>query len=425
MRFETELHDYEVEPLLDRLLQITGDPPWFKKFEALQEHLDQNEFLGPYQVEHHGLELKFRELLGQYERSGVFPLKVQDPQQYELYAFAAGVVRIHDLLSHVGKNRLRGMLLDGLKPDNNLLSLQHEITTAVHLTRIGFDLDFNDIESGSGVDFIARRDGAELEVECKMVSADLGRQIHRKKALALHHHLAPTIARVYESAKTGILIRITIPDRLTSQKSQLEEIREAVSIGVVNGASVTRTAACEVEVRDFPIAGSPFEVAGPADISRAALQDFLLSKLGRTNREQMFMFSPKKKAVATVVESAKADQVLKGLDRQLREASRQFTKTRPGHIAVQLHDLAGEEMEELAKDIASSFGKATGLQRMTSTVLGSCNRTHIHSISYRSHGSFAKHLQLGDYMQKGIVSYIRNPSNPHYGDLRLRPLGEL
>ena len=127
-----------------------------------------------YQSERHGLELTFRSLLSDQRRTGRFPITVKNDAQYRLYAFAATIVRIYEQLSVPGNVRLRGMLLDGLKPDNNLLSLQHEINTAVHFVSRGFDLDFNDIEKGSGVDFIARYDGIELEVECKMFTGDLG-----------------------------------------------------------------------------------------------------------------------------------------------------------------------------------------------------------------------------------------------------------
>jgi len=424
MRFETNLHDYDAVPLLNRLIEITGDTPWSRKFAALQLHLKQNEFLRHYQMERHGIELKLAQLLAEQDRTGAFPVAVQDHLHYSLYAFSAGVVRIHDTLSPVGKNRLRGMLLDGLKPDNNLMSLRHEISTAVHLVSLGFDIEMNDIESGSGVDFIAKRDGAELEVECKMFTGDLGRQIHKRKALVLYHHLKETIDHIYQSAKVGILVRITIPDRLTSQSGQVKDIVDAVSKVVLNGKSVNCTSACQVEVLDFAIGTSPFQVNHPSELSRTAVENFIQNILGRTNQNLMIECSPGKRAVVALVESAKPDEVLKGVHLQLREASSgQFTGTRPGHLSVQFQELTAIQIEELAKDIASGGGDPVGLQVMTSDFLQSSNRTHIHSVAYRSHGSILEAKdQPNIIMEQGIASYIRNPSNKHYDDPRLRPL---
>jgi len=424
MRFEIDVNDYDVVSLLNRLIAITGRAPWGRKFAALQQQLNDNEFLRDYQIERHGIELKLRDLLAEQERTSVFPLPVRDQLQYSLYAFSASVVRIYEKLSPAGKTRLRGMLMDGLKPDNNLLSLQHEITTAVHLVSLGFDIEFNDIENGSGVDFIGRRDGLELEVECKMFTGDLGRQIHKRKVLVLHHHLSETIARIYQSAQTGILVRVTIPDRLTCKPGQLENITSAVSRGVVSGTAVTQTPACEVEVLDFPIRTSPFEVGSPAEISREAVENFTRTRLGRTNSNLMIFFSPRKRAVVVLIESAKPDEVLKGIYRQLREACKgQFTKTRPGHLAVQFQELTAEQMEGLARDGASMDGKPTGLQAMTAALLQSANRTHIHSVAYRSHGTLLRPQgQPHALMEQGIGSFTRNPSSPHYDDPRLRPL---
>ncbi len=110
-----------------------------------------------------------------------FPVHVRDHRHYKLYGFV--VVRIYEQLSLTGQKRLRGMQRDGLQPHNNLLSLQHEILTAVHLMGRGYDVEMNDLENGSGVDFIASLRGLELEIECKMFTGDIGRQIHRRKAL--------------------------------------------------------------------------------------------------------------------------------------------------------------------------------------------------------------------------------------------------
>src|ERR1044071_4374707 len=189
MRFSIDVYDHEVVPLLNRLVGITGEGPWLKKFGTLQQQFKENAFLRDWMVERHGVELKFAELLVREAREGRFPVELQDRLQYELFAFAAGVVRIYDRLSAPGQNRLRGMLLDGLKPDNNLLSLQHEVLTCVHLVSRGYDVEPNDIENGSGLGFIARLGGLELEVECKMFTGDLGRKLVRRKVLMLDHHL--------------------------------------------------------------------------------------------------------------------------------------------------------------------------------------------------------------------------------------------
>src|SRR5262249_39560731 len=158
--------------------------------------------------------IKFHEAQNEKWRTGQFPTIVNDTEYYRLISFMVGIVRAHQRLSARGRTRLRGMLLDGLKSDHGLLALENEIATALHLLSRGFDVEFHDIEEGSGVDFIARQGGVEIEVECKMISGDLGRKVHRHRAIALFGLLAEISKRTYSAATRGLLVRIALPDRL-------------------------------------------------------------------------------------------------------------------------------------------------------------------------------------------------------------------
>ena len=155
--------------------------------------------------------------------------------------FAAGAVRIYEQLSERGKARFRGMLRDGLQPGSSLLALQHEVVTAVHLVSRGYDVQMNDLEGGSGVDYIASKDGLEIEVECKFFTGDLGRKIHRGKVLILHRYIADVVKDVFQRASKGLLVRVEIPDRLTCQPQQLEAIKRSLSIALLSGEAVVRT----------------------------------------------------------------------------------------------------------------------------------------------------------------------------------------
>ena len=81
-----------------------------------------------------------------------------------------------------------------------------EMATAAHLMRRHCDVEFHDLETGGGFDFLANRAGATLEVECKMVSGDLGRQIHRKRVLELQERLQRVVTlRSGELAPDGLM----------------------------------------------------------------------------------------------------------------------------------------------------------------------------------------------------------------------------
>lgn len=208
MYFAPEVHENDFLSLLNRFIQIAGIAPWKKKFEWLQNEIVANNYMREWLQERHGMEAKLHELMIKEQQTGRFPLKVEDVQQYRLYAFVTAVARIYDGLSMAGKARLRGMLLDGLKSTNGLVSLQHEMTTAIHLMSRSFDVEFHDMEEGSGVDFIARRDGIEIEVECKVFTCDIGRKVHKRHVFTLFKALESTVSPICRDATNGLFIRI-------------------------------------------------------------------------------------------------------------------------------------------------------------------------------------------------------------------------
>ena len=197
MRFDIELYESDAGKLIERLFDITGLEHWTKRNEWLIREVNENGYMRDWLRARCSLEWTAGTAITTGELLGASPFAVTSNARYELAAFAAAVTQVHNNLSSSGKKRLRGMLVDGLKSEKGLLALQHEISTAVHLVRSGFDVEFNDLESGGGFDFLATADGATIEVECKMFSADVGRQIHRR--------LAAKLFKVLESELTQVL----------------------------------------------------------------------------------------------------------------------------------------------------------------------------------------------------------------------------
>jgi hypothetical protein len=417
MRFETDVRDTDFLALLARCVRITGQAAWDKKFEWIRRQRIDNPFLHEWLHERHGIEITLWQLLIQQQETGQFPLDITDQQQYRLCGFVAAVANAYPRLSPLGQNRLRGMILSGLQDDNGLMSLQHEMTTAVHLMSRGFDVEFNDMDNGSGVDYIARKEGIEIEVECKMFTGDIGRQIHKRRVLSLHKVLAPIVEQVYKAARRGIFIRVTVPGRLTPSNAQLQGIASTVSRGVLAGTATTRTDYCDVSIHDFDIASSPFSASRMDDISRKDVAAFIHRNFGNDNPNLVIFVSPGRSATVAMIESSVADKVLKGIERQLRDSTKgQFTGTRPGILAVQLYDLTPQQLFNLGRADGSTHQSATGLQLMTTHLLNSQNRNSIHTVVYTSHGVVKS--EGGIVSASGPAYFVRNPNNPLYDDQR-------
>ncbi len=423
MRFSIEIRDTEVLDILHALMQITGIEAWKRRFDWLQRELNENPFMEDWLRERCAVEWAMREVLSDPSVRSDRPFTVLTQSQYELVAFAASIVRCHEYLSEGARRRLRGMLLDGLKEDKGLLSIQHEMTTAVHLIHRGFDVEFQDMEHGGGVDFVATKDDVEIEVECKMFSADLARKIHRRRSAVLYKELAEVLTQTYNSATKALIVAVTIPDRLTPAIAQHRGIEAAVRKGLLQGEAMIRTEHCTVQTWDFPINESPFSEAR-TEISRNEIDQFVRARTGRSNANLMILFSPGQRAVILSVASEKQDEVLEGMRRQLRDAAKgQFTGRRPAMLAVQLHALTADQLVGLGQLDTSSRSTATGLQIMTSDFLQRPSSAHIHTVVYRSHGVFDNSGGGGAARAAESSYLIKNRNHPSYADPRFGIFG--
>ncbi len=334
-----------------------------------------------------------------------------------MVAFAAAVTRCHAGLSEVGKKRLRGSLLGGLKTDDGLSSLQHEFSTVVHLIRQGLDVEFHDLENGGGFDFIVKGKGIEAEVECKLFSADLGRQIHRRKAAKLFGALSGQSNQIFQAINGGLIVRVFISGRLTSGLKQQIGIQDALSKGVLSGEKGYSSGEVDVEIVRFDLPGTPFDGRNVGTPSHKELMGFVRERTGGRDTHMMCMGSPGRRALVIEVQSRERDDVLDGMRRQLkRAAGGQFSGRRPAFLAVQLRDLTSQQMLDLANSDSTTRELASGLQRMTSDFLQSKNRRHIHTVVYKAQDNLTEKFPSGE--SNSVAYLIKNQFHNSYGDGR-------
>ena len=255
MRFRTDVNRAEIPELLDRMVQITGGDPWAKRFEWLLRESAENPVMGEWLDDRFSMEQAlWRALTAESEQ--ILQGGRLNQGAYELAAFAAGLVSLYEGSTDHARKRLRGQLLDGLKSDSGLLGLQLEISTVAHLVRAGCDVHAHDLEAGGGFDFLVTRDGKEVEVECKLASADIGRKIHRRQAAKLFHSVSVAVGAAFASATGGLLVLVTLPDRLTPALAQHDAIVDAVRLALLG--TTEHREACTVQLHRFDIARSPF-----------------------------------------------------------------------------------------------------------------------------------------------------------------------
>lgn len=417
MHFQTDADPAEISTLIKRCITITGWRYWQRRLTVFREQISANPMLETFFLQRFGLELAFDDVSQHYRHTGRYPWPPTTAEQQRFYSFVAMTARVHQRLGDAGKKRLKGMLLDGLKSDYGLGPLAFEMIATAHLMTRGFDVSFQDIEKGGGFDFLAVKDPVELEVECKFVSADIGRQIHQKRLHDLGEVLKPVLHAALKSSSCSRLVRVTLPDRLTSQKDQQIAITKSVAAAMSQDGQHVNSERCSVTVDEFSTEKAPFDTLPPNALSREFLERFLAEHFGIDNKHALMLFNPNHGAVIVVVESVKPDTVLLGIYRQLKDsAKKQFTGKRPAVLWCCLADLSEDQLRSLAEQQA----EGTGLQRAATEIL--TRRPRIHTLAFSCPGTVKVQKTLfGNTRQtstqeSGPVYHFINPNHPLAND---------
>ena len=423
MHFEPEAYPAEALPLFRRFLGIAPWPIWEKRFNTFKAWKKTNPLILEFIVERYLLEVQMMMIRDRYQKEGVLPSPTEDAVAYQFFSFVSMVARVHQRLSPTGQNILEGQIRGRLRENVGLSSLAFEIAVAGRLMGAGFDVTFHDFENDGGFDFLCERDSAILEVECKHVSGDVGRQIHGRRLIdfggAIHRDLAAAIDR----KATGILLRLILPGRLTGAEAETKALADQVKFCLASGSGLPGPTPSSIEVIEFDFRGSPFDALPESGIDQDAVRKFIEEKFGLVNSNVVTVFQPGRGAAVVAVESRKTDHVVRGIIRQLKDASRdQLTGTFPGMLCIHLADLTHDQLLALARRQADDPSGVSGIELGTSHLLQ--RRPHVHTVAYSTFGQIVRRQVQTDaavytsQQEQGFAYEFQNPEHPQHGDPR-------
>jgi hypothetical protein len=175
--------DFPVGPLapIEQFIMFVGPDIWAARLADIAARSASANRLGGVIRQAHALELalerlRSRGLAGTSAAAAAAP-SVAEQKLHEILIEAVSVI---ERLSPPGAERLRERLRAGMHGDRSLVESFHLFrTSALHQAR-GFSLSFTGLEQGTPYDFLLSRDGVEMECVCETVSAEAGRDVHRR-----------------------------------------------------------------------------------------------------------------------------------------------------------------------------------------------------------------------------------------------------
>jgi hypothetical protein len=286
---------------------------------------------------YHWLELALGEQIVPHESRAQLPDSPVSLGSFGAMCFAATMVETHARLTALGRKALQGRIRAALQAETGFAALYLEMDVAQRLLEEGYNIDFPDLEGTARYDLYFTNGAVEGEVECKSLSTDAGRKIHRKDFYRFIHAIGPGLAQRAAAGLNEILL-ITLDDRLPGNTRQQAELRSA-TLHFISDDSLNNTAGSYFNIARKHCSEilRPGKYAGEREFYAACCDTFgkdihvsgALTDIG---------------ASLVVMRSRQEDDHSKPWLEATQKAAAQLSGTRPGIIAVQFDDLEPSDL---------------------------------------------------------------------------------
>ena len=337
MRFNVFSDLERLASYIPHFFRLVDRDRWYRRVEQLNADRESSPYLWKIVSDYHWLEMAVSHQADILAKEGrLLPDRV-DTLALVALQFAGAIVEINARLPEGAQRQLEGRLRDGLKAESGFAALYLEVDLALRLMAEGYEVRFPDLEGSANYDIEFSRNGFVGEVECKSLSADAGRNIHRKDFYRFLQALSPQLKAHVDLERQEILV-ITLKKRLSSNVYKQAELRRAtVAMIGAKAPSSMRRAGFRIERRDYnECLGS-----APRDDERAFY------------RFCEDAFGPNLHIAGGVTETGgclvvmhceREDDTSKPWLDAMRKAASQFSGHHPGFIAVQFQDITAADL---------------------------------------------------------------------------------
>lgn len=394
---------------------ISGAKNWSKRFEAFESQIKSNPFYEEYILDRFPLEIAFQSFQNWKRSTGREHRVPIDAEEAALFGFIGMAARVHQRLSEKGKKRLEGSIRDALKNDDGLSPVAFELAIAAHMMHRDFDVEFVDLEGKEKFDLLCEREGRLLEVECKNLSGDAGRPIHRRRLVQLGAAIQGVVG-TDRRRKAGIeLVRVTLDKRLEGRTEHQNAIASAVARSLQTQEDIRSPEGFSI---DYELIGPEKSPEIPSDINSdtvARLRGDVENLVQSPNANIVFDISPGRSVTAVVVDSLKRTKIMDYVAEQSKKAaSGQLTGKQPGMVCIRFVDISDQQLYQIAEVEKSSDPSA--LQLVASELLSREDWGHIHTLAFFARGdaTISRHVSglPGHFTSSfgGSVYHFKNKS---------------
>ena len=350
-----------------RLASAIGAEHWQGAVARQEEAIRSNHFLGDYLRSEYAIAYQLDRLRGLVAGSGTVPHEVcNDPSIFPSLAFAAQVLGVLERSTTKQASAFVKRVRTAFSRSGELHGLRLELQAATHFARRGQRVSWHRVKAEGSFDLLIEDLGPTgLEVECKSISEDKGRRIHRRDALEFWGELWRDVAGVAQNLRSGLAVVLTVPYRLPVVAGERVALAREVVARIVGGSGATLVGGAEVRIEPFDSA----KIEAAKDKGRE-MRKAIDAATGTTNREAAVYGTPVGGMLAFVMQSAVEDDVLDQVFSTLDDsAARQFTRKRGALFWVALQGIDADQLLSLHEQDSDPGEQPTALRLGVSNFL--------------------------------------------------------
>ncbi|HKT42274.1 MAG TPA: hypothetical protein VJQ86_07960, partial [Rhodanobacteraceae bacterium] len=178
----TEINTSDIPFLFTNFKQKIKEKHWLRQVKECKTAIRGNLLLKAYLQKEYEIAYQLShmsDLAHQYGR--IPPAYCMDRTIYPAVGFMAQVLSAIKQLAPADADRVLGRVKGAFKNPDDMRALRLELTAATHFIRRGKTVSWPEITGTGRFDLLVEGLGTgALEVECKSISADKGRKIHRR-----------------------------------------------------------------------------------------------------------------------------------------------------------------------------------------------------------------------------------------------------
>lgn len=351
----------EVPGIYRRLASAIGAEHWQGAVARQEDAIRSNHFLGDYLRSEYAIAYQLDRLRGLVARSGTVPRETcNDPSILPSLGFAAQVLGVLEMSTKKQASAFVKRVRTAFSRSGELHGLRLELHAATHFARRGQGVSWHRAKAEGSFDLLIEDLGPTgLEVECKSISEDKGRRIHRRDALEFWGELWSDVAGVAQNLRSGLAVVLTVPYRLPIDTGDRVALSREVVARIVAGSGTTLGGGAEVRIESFDAAN----IEAAKDRGREELRKAIDAATGTANREAAVYGTPAGGMLVFVMQSAVKDDVLDQVFATLEDsAARQFTRKRGALFWVALQGIDADQLLSLHEQDSDSGEQPTALR---------------------------------------------------------------